>query len=184
VGEYHIFCDQYCGQGHAAMVGKCYVLSQEDYREWSLEKAEGSAALEGRKLFLKLGCLTCHSNNSEARAPVLEGIYGSRVPLQGGRYANVDEGYIRESILNPRAKIHEGWTPIMPTYKGQVSEEDLWKVISYIKSLNRGDTPKRTDEFPAPIGAPQEMKAPSLGDPKKEEKKDDPKDEKKGSEKK
>lgn len=182
IGTYHIFCDQYCGQGHAAMVGTCHVMSQEDYEKWSSGYSEGSLALEGRKLFLKLQCLSCHSNDSGARAPVLEGIYGTRVPLQGGRSVLVDEAYIRESILNPRAKIHEGWTPVMPTYKGQVSEEDLWKVISYIKTLGRGDTPKRTEEFPAPIGAPQEFET-SPGNKKVEEKQDGKKDENKGGKK-
>ena len=156
-GEFHIFCDQYCGLGHADMVGTLTVMPQKDYDEWARGRSEGSLALEGRKLFLKLQCVSFHSNDSGARAPVLEGIFGSRIPLQGGRTIQVDEAYIRESILNPRAKVHEGWNPIMPTFKGLVSEEDLWKVITYIKTLQPGQTPKRTEEFPAPIGAPTEL---------------------------
>ncbi len=154
VGVYHIFCDQYCGQGHSAMVGKVYVMEQKDYEEWSKAHAEGSLALEGRKLFLKLQCISCHSNNSGARAPVLEEIYKKRVPLQGGGEVIADDSYIRESILYPLKKVHEGWQPIMPSFLGQVSEDDLVKVIAYIKSLRRGDIPVRTEQFYPPIGAP------------------------------
>jgi cytochrome c oxidase subunit 2 len=85
---------------------------------------------------------------------VLEGLYGQRVPLRGGAMVDADEGYLRESILNPRAKIVQGWEPIMPTYKGQVSEEELIQLIAYIKSLRPGETPVRTEEFPPPVGAP------------------------------
>jgi cytochrome c oxidase subunit 2 len=115
---------------------------------------DGSLAWEGEKLFQKLQCITCHSNNNRARAPVLEGLYKSRVPLKDGGSVEVDEGYIRESILKPRAKVHQGWEPIMPTFQGQVSEEDIIKLIAYIKSLRPGSTPRRTEDFPPPIGAP------------------------------
>jgi cytochrome c oxidase subunit 2 len=154
VGKFHLFCDQLCGVGHSQMVGSVTVMEQAEYEDWLKSRAEGSLALEGRKLFFKLQCIECHSNNPRARAPVLEGIYGQKVPLEGGGEATVDDGYIRESILKPRAKIHQGWQPIMPTFQGQVSEEDLIKVIAFIKSLRPGETPKRNEEFPAPVGAP------------------------------
>jgi cytochrome c oxidase subunit II len=154
VGRFHLFCDQYCGTSHANMVGWVVVMERADYEAWLDSRAEGSLALEGRKLFLKLQCVTCHSADSRARAPVLEGLYNRQVHLKDGRTVRADDAYLRESILYPQKKIVQGWEPIMPTFKGQVSEEDLIKLIAYIKSLRPGDTPVRTDEFPPPLGAP------------------------------
>jgi cytochrome c oxidase subunit 2 len=154
-GEYWLFCDQLCGTGHSKMMGKIYVMEPEDYQAWLNSHAEGSPALEGRKLFFKLQCITCHTSKPTARAPVLEGTYGTRVPLKGGGSVVVDENYIRESIRNPRAKIHDGYEPIMPAFtRDEVSEDDLLKVIAFIRSLRRGETPDRNEEFPAPVGAP------------------------------
>jgi cytochrome c oxidase subunit 2 len=161
-GRYHLFCDQLCGTLHSHMIGWVVVMEPEEYNTWLAEKPDRSMALEGRKLFFKLQCVTCHSNNPSARAPVLEGIYGSRVPLKGGGSVVVDDTYIRESIRSPRAKVHEGWEPIMPAFtREQVSEEDLLKVIAYLKSLKPGDTPTRNEDFPAPIGAPTNPQGPS-----------------------
>ncbi|MBA4063649.1 MAG: cytochrome c oxidase subunit II [Isosphaera sp.] len=165
VGEYHIFCDQYCGTWHSLMVGKVAVVPQDEFDRWlaglstaqgTEHPVDGSDAQEGRNLFLKLQCIKCHSANAEARAPVLEGLYGSRVPLKGGGAEIADEDYIRQSILKPRAKVVEGWEPVMPSYEGQLAEDDLEKVVRYIKSLRRGTTPDRTDRMPAPVGAPAE----------------------------
>jgi len=163
VGEYHLFCDQYCGTEHSKMVGKVIVMEEEDYQEWltgtsdgkgAKNPVDGSPAWEGRQLFQKLQCLACHSANAEARAPVLEGLYKSRVPLQRGGSVIADDTYIRESILHPMKKVVEGWNPtIMPAYKDQVTEEDIINLIAYIRSLKAGDTPKRTDSYPAPVGA-------------------------------
>ena len=170
VGEYHLFCNQYCGLGHSRMVGTVYVTSQADYDAWldgqnketespGRNAVDGSLAWEGRKLFLKLQCITCHSNNSRARAPVLEGTWDTEVPLQGGGTQRVNLSYVRESIRFPRAKIHQGWDPIMPAFgPDQVSEEDIIAVAAFIKSLRRGGTPDRTEDFPAPVGAPTEPK--------------------------
>ena len=126
--------------------------------------ADGSPAWQGRQLFLKLQCITCHNNvndpdknnpNSSNRAPNLEGLYGSKVPLQGGRTVTADANYIRESIRLPMEKVHDGWKPIMPAYPpGQLSEEELINLVAYIRSLKPGDLPRRTDQFPASVGAP------------------------------
>jgi cytochrome c oxidase subunit II len=156
VGRYHLFCAQYCGTNHAGMVGWVTVMEPVEYQAWLDSKAEGSLALAGRKLFLKLQCITCHSANSRARAPVLEGLYGNAVHLQNGGTVTADDAYIRESILYPRAKVVQGWEPIMPTFKGQVNEEELIQLIAFIKSLGPGQTPTRTEQFPAPLGAPTE----------------------------
>jgi cytochrome c oxidase subunit 2 len=171
VGDYHLFCNQYCGTSHADMVGWIHVMKPEDYERWlqnyrppSGSRAEGSLALQGRKLFLKLQCVTCHSADSRARAPVLENLYGREVHLNDGRVVVADEAYIRESILEPAAKVAQGWQPIMPTFKGQLAdpsekpplseEEALIQLIAYIRTLGPGETPKRTEEFPPPLGAP------------------------------
>jgi len=159
-GSFHIFCNQYCGTSHANMVGTVTVMDPEEYGEWLNSRAEGSLALQGRKLFLKLQCVTCHSPNTQ-KAPVLEGLYGSTVRLNNGREVTADVGYLRESILYPRAKIVLGWEPIMPTFKGQVNEEELIQLIAYLKSLKRDQTPVRTEDFPAPVGAPTGEKGPT-----------------------
>jgi cytochrome c oxidase subunit 2 len=154
VGRFHIFCDQYCGTGHSYMVGEVVVTDADSYADWLDRHADGSLAVEGRKLFLKLQCITCHSADARARAPVLEGLYGRTVNLRDGRTTLADEAYLRESILFPMAKIVQGWEPIMPTFKGQVDEEELIQLIAYIKSLQPGQTPVRNEDFPAPVGAP------------------------------
>ena len=168
IGEYHIFCDQYCGTWHSQMVGKIAVVSQSDYDEWlsghkplqsSGNPVDGSLGMEGRQLFLKLQCSTCHAAEGTGRAPVLEEIYGREVTLRGGGKEIRDDAYLMESILRPKQKIREGWEPIMPSYEGQVSAEDLTKLIAYIRSLKRGDTPKRTEHFPVPVGAPTQPSA-------------------------
>jgi cytochrome c oxidase subunit II len=163
VGRYHLFCSQYCGTNHAGMQGTVEVMTPADYDQWLNLHAEGSLALEGRKLFLKLQCITCHSANAQARAPVLENLYGQLVPLRGGGAVMADDNYIRESILNPQAKVVLGWEPIMPTFQGQVNEEDLIKLIAFIKSLGPGQTPVRTEEAQQPptITTPPAQASPS-----------------------
>ncbi len=163
VGSYHLFCDQYCGQGHSQMVGKVHVLSQENYALWlegiyrvreGKNPVDGSPAWEGRKLFLKLGCLDCHNRESESRAPTLEAIHKSKRALQGGTTVLADDTYLRNSIRNPMLQVRDGWKPIMPAYpRGQVTEEELLNVISYLKSLRPGDLPSRNETSPAAVGA-------------------------------
>ena len=155
-GRYHLFCDQYCGTGHADMVGWVTVMRPDDHAAWLREKADGSAALAGRQLFLKLQCVSCHRADAEARAPVLEGLYGRRVALQGGGGAVADAAYIRESILVPAKQVTEGWEPIMPTFQGQVNEDEVLQLIAYIQSLRQGDTPRPNNATPPPVGAPTE----------------------------
>ncbi len=163
VGRYHLFCSQYCGTSHSNMVGTVVVMERDEYRDWLDSHATGSLADQGRQLFLKLQCITCHSANAEARAPVLEGLYGRTVNLRTGRTAVADDAYLRESILYPEEKVVQGWEPIMPTFKGQVNEEELIKLLAYIKSLRPGQTPVRNEEASPPLDAP---KVPPGGNPK------------------
>ena len=156
-GRYHLFCNQYCGTGHADMVGDIVVMRADEHGAWLRERAEGSAALEGRKLFLKLQCVNCHRADAEGRAPVLEGLYGRRVALRGGGSVVADHAYIRESILYPPKQVVEGWEPIMPTFRGQVSEDQILQLVAYIRAHGRGDTPTPNNASPPPVGAPTEL---------------------------
>jgi cytochrome c oxidase subunit 2 len=136
-GTYHLFCSQYCGTKHSGMIGEVTVMKPEDFAAW-LEsgKAEGSMAANGEKLFQQFGCITCHRPDSGARGPNLEGLYGRPVRLQDNRVVVADDNYIRESILDPNAKIVSGFQPIMPTFRGVISEEGLLQIIAYIKTLS------------------------------------------------
>jgi cytochrome c oxidase subunit II len=135
-GKYHLFCAEYCGTNHSGMIGWIYVMEPADYEAWlSGGAAEGSLASQGQKLFQDLACNTCHRSDAQGRGPVLDGLFGKSVQLQGGQTLVADESYLRESILNPRAKLVAGFEPIMPTFQGQVSEEQLLQLIAYIKSL-------------------------------------------------
>ena len=154
VGMYRLFCSQYCGTSHAGMTGMVIVMEPADYDKWLHEGAEGSMALEGRKVFLKYLCASCHSANSDARAPVLENMFGHPVMLNDGRVVTADENYIRESIVDPSAKIVAGYENIMPTFRGEVDEEDVFELIAYIKSLKSGETPKRVESYPPPATTP------------------------------
>jgi cytochrome c oxidase subunit 2 len=152
-GDYHLFCSQYCGTNHAGMVGWVHVQTAADYQAWLDLHAEGSMALQGRKVFLKYRCISCHSG-PHGRAPVLEDLYGSTVHLSNAPPVVADDAYIRQSVLDPGAKIVAGWENIMPTFKGQVSEEEINELIAFIKSLHRGQTPKRVEEYPPPATTP------------------------------
>ncbi len=139
VGQYHIFCDQYCGVEHSKMVGTIYVMEPQDYRAWVAGQGAfgpaGGTVASGAELFVSKACTTCHRPDSSARAPILQGVFGSKVALLGGQTVTADENYIRESILNPQAKIVQGYQPIMPTFKDQLSEEEVIQLIKYIKDL-------------------------------------------------
>jgi cytochrome c oxidase subunit 2 len=134
-GTFHIFCAEYCGTEHSGMVGSVIVMEPTEYQRWLAGGSEGSLASQGEQLFQKYACNTCHMDTAGGRGPVLAGVYGRTVPLSDGSTVTVDENYIRESILNPQAKIAAGFQPIMPTFQGQVSEEDLIRLLAYVKSL-------------------------------------------------
>ena len=136
VGTYYLFCTQYCGTKHAGMGGQVIVMEPNQYQVWlSGGTGEGSLASNGEKLFTSLGCVTCHSGDAGARGPNLAGAYGNPVKLNDGRTVVADDNYIRESILNPQAKIVAGFGPIMPTFTGQINEESLIQLVAYIKGL-------------------------------------------------
>ena len=154
-GTYHLFCSQYCGTNHAGMVGTAVVMEPAEFESWLALHAEGSMALEGRKVLLKYRCVSCHSATETARAPVLEGLYRRQVHLTTGQTVIADDAYIRESILSPGAKIVAGWENIMPTFRGQISEDEIYSLIAYFRSLKRGETPPRVEDYPPPTATPQ-----------------------------
>jgi len=131
-----LFCSQYCGTDHSRMIGWIEAMEASEYQSWLAGgAAEGSLASTGEKLFQQLACITCHRSDAQGRGPVLQGLFGKEVLLQNGGKVTVDESYLRESILNPRAKIVAGFQAIMPTFQGQVSEEQLLQLVAYIKSI-------------------------------------------------
>ena len=136
-GRYRLFCAEYCGTKHSGMIGQVVVMDPSEYQTWlSGGASEGSLASAGAKLFQDLACNTCHRPDAQGRGPVLEGLFGKTVTLQNGETLTVDEAYVRESILQPAAKIASGFQPIMPTFQGLVTEEQLLELIEYVKSLH------------------------------------------------
>lgn len=149
-GRYHIFCSEYCGTEHSKMIGTVVVMEPEEYQLWLAGgSTEGTPAAEGKKLFESLACVTCHQAGSGSRGPNLEGVFGRQEKLANGQFVQVDENYVRESILNPQAKIVAGYDPIMPTFQGQLNEAQLMQLVSYIKSMKAPET-GRTAAAPAP----------------------------------
>jgi cytochrome c oxidase subunit II len=148
-GVYHLFCAEYCGGEHSRMIGSIIALEPEQYEVWLAGGPAGkSMVASGADLFQSLACYTCHRPSqgaaaAAARAPRLEGLYGNQVRLIDGRTLAADDNYLRESILNPAAKVVAGWQPIMPTYQGQVTEEQLAQLIAYVRSL---ESPAQPDE--------------------------------------
>jgi cytochrome c oxidase subunit 2 len=137
-GRYHLFCAEYCGTKHSGMIGWVNVMEPADYQAWlSGGRAMGSLAQRGEKLFRDLACINCHHLNDQGRCPDLVSLFNSSVQLVTGEKVKADEGYLRESILNPNAKIVAGYQPIMPTFQGLVTEEGVVELIEYIKSLGQ-----------------------------------------------
>jgi cytochrome c oxidase subunit 2 len=149
-GKYHLFCAEYCGLNHSGMGGYVYVMEQRDFDNWLEGNVSGQTPVEvGRDLFEnKLGCASCHAGGPQQRGAKLEGIYGKEVKLAGGGTVVANDEYIRNSILNPGSQVVEGFQPIMPTFKGQVTEEQLLGLVAYIKSLS-GVTGTSTTTTPA-----------------------------------
>jgi cytochrome c oxidase subunit II len=135
-GRFRLFCAEYCGTRHSGMIGEVIAMEPSEYQAWlSGGPAEGSLASAGAKLFQDLACNTCHRPDAQGRGPVLDGLFGKTVQLQNGQTVTVDEAYVRESILHPSAQITAGFQPIMPTFQGLVTEEQLLELVEYVKAL-------------------------------------------------
>jgi cytochrome c oxidase subunit 2 len=135
-GHYHLFCAEYCGTEHSGMTGEFVAMEAADFSAWLAQQAPSSPlAQEGGALFRELGCSGCHGNGSKLHAPPLEGLYGNPVPLSDGSIVIADDKYIRDSILLPRSQIAAGYEPLMPSFAGKVSEDQLLRLVAYIKSI-------------------------------------------------
>lgn len=143
VGEYFLFCAEYCGTDHAKMSGRVHVMSQADYSAWLEGGRSDPPESVGAKLFTEFRCHTCHHEGPDALSPSLVGLYGRTVQLADGRQVSADLDYLRESIVAPAKKVTAGFKPLMPTYDKQLNEEQILQLIDYIKSLGAGTPPVR-----------------------------------------
>lgn len=140
-GDYHLFCSQYCGTDHAHMIGHVVVMEPAAFERW-LASGNGSPSMAqaGAALFRRYGCSGCHGASASVHAPKLEGLFGHRVQLSDGSSVVADERYLHDSVMLPRKDIVAGYEPIMPSFQGQIAEDDLLDIVEYIKSLaNAGD---------------------------------------------
>jgi len=153
-GRYHFFCSQYCGTNHAVMGGWVTVMEPSEYAAWLSGSAGGemNPVVAGEKLFAEKACVTCHLSNGTGRAPSLNGLYGAKVLLADGSTVEADEAYIRESILQPNAKIVAAYQPLMPPFQGQLTEEQILALIAYIKSLQSQPVPTKGAGIAPPTG--------------------------------
>ncbi len=135
VGDFHLFCAEYCGTDHSRMVGTIHVMSGPNYAGWLAGRKSGDTlAQQGARRFREFGCSGCHLGSPAVHAPRLQGLYGRPVPLADGQIVTADERYLRDSILLPQKEIAAGYEPIMPTFQGRIGEDELFELIAYIKS--------------------------------------------------
>jgi cytochrome c oxidase subunit 2 len=161
-GRYHLFCAEYCGTKHSGMIGSIVVMEPAEFQEWLAGGPSLSPAAEGEKLFQSLACHTCHRADTLARGPNLEGLFGRPVQLSDGSTVAAEAEYIRESIVAPSAKVVAGYQPVMPTFQGAVTEEQLFQLIEYIRSLAPAPAPASAGAPPArprPTPGPQKSSA-------------------------
>lgn len=140
LGEQQVFCTEYCGDGHSDMLAKIVVHTPEDYAKWVEEnqKEDTTTPLPqlGEKLYTSKACFTCHSTDGSIKVgPSFKGLFGKQEHLADGSTVEVNEDYIHESVLNPTAKVVQGFQPVMPTYQGQLSDREISGLIEYIKTL-------------------------------------------------
>jgi cytochrome c oxidase subunit 2 len=140
-GVYHLFCAEYCGSDHARMTGQIFVLRHDEYEQWLQQTPVPPTAqplvATGQMSFQVLGCNQCHLPDNDSLAPYLEDLYGRTVTVQDGSTLVADEQYIRESIIDPAAKVVRGYQPIMPTYKGMLDERQLAQLVAAVRGLTR-----------------------------------------------
>jgi cytochrome c oxidase subunit 2 len=149
LGEYHLFCAEYCGTRHSGMVGKIVVMEPAAYQAWLSGTVVGtSLAARGQQLFNDLACNTCHQSDGSGRGPSLVNKFGTSETLTNGSMVTVNESYVRESILMPQAKVVAAYGPLMPTFQGLLSEENVMALVEYVKTLRT--TPGNVSEAGPP----------------------------------
>lgn len=139
-GRFDLFCAEYCGTSHSEMIGSVRVVTDREYEAWlesNFSMGEGLTPEEwGGQLFQTKACITCHSIDGTANTgPTMKGIFTRREQMKDGSAVTVDENYLRESILEPQAKIVQGYAPVMPTYQGVLKNEEIDALIAYLKTL-------------------------------------------------
>lgn len=140
VGNYNLFCTEFCGDGHSTMIGKVKVVSEREYAAW-LETGSGGGegmSLEeyGQKLYVSKACNTCHSiENKTLVGPAFNGLFGKTRVFTKGDKLTADENYIRQSVLEPQAHIVAGFEPVMPTYQGLLGDREIDAIIAFLKTL-------------------------------------------------
>ena len=135
-GTYHLFCAEYCGTSHSGMTGNVIVMEPSAYEQWLAGGGTGTnMAVSGEQLFQQFGCQTCHRAGSGQRGPDLLGLFGKQVRLANGETIVADQEYIRESILNPTSKAVAGYQLLMPTYRNQLTQDQVNQLIEYVKTL-------------------------------------------------
>jgi len=142
-GSYQIYCTVYCGTGHSNMLARLIVMPPGEYADWVEHGGRGGGeggseplAARGERILSGAGCLNCHAlDGKEKIGPNLRGLYGSKAPLEGGQVVTVDEEYLRESIVDPGAKVVKGYPNVMPTYKASMPPDDVRAVVEYLKTL-------------------------------------------------
>jgi cytochrome c oxidase subunit 2 len=153
---YHLFCAEYCGMNHSGMTGSMIVMEPREFDNWlSGNTGNTTPAAAGQQLYQTLGCASCHGANGEGgRGPTLGRRVWKNDANADRQIVAVDEAYVRESITNPQAKLVAGFGPIMPTFQGQVSEDQLMQLVAFIKSLPAGGQRKRRQQpRPSPTAA-------------------------------
>jgi cytochrome c oxidase subunit 2 len=137
-GTYHLFCAEYCGTKHSGMIGTVTALEPDAFQAWLSGAATSETPVAaGEKLFQSLACNTCHTQDGQGRGPLLTNLFGKKVQLANGGSVVADEAYVRESIVNPQAKLVAGYQPLMPTFQGLVTEEQLLQLVAYVHSLSQ-----------------------------------------------
>jgi cytochrome c oxidase subunit II len=134
-GTYDLYCAEYCGTDHSRMIGSVVVMKPAEYSRWLTGHAGIGLAGRGAQLFRSYGCSGCHDPRSSVHAPDLNGLYGRTVPLADGTTVRVDDRYLHDSILLPQKEVAAGYPPIMPSYQGQIGEEEVLALIAYLKTL-------------------------------------------------
>lgn len=138
LGDFHVFCTEFCGAAHANMLARLRVVPESEYEAWLQESDEGlTLAQRGEKLYSTKGCVACHSVDGTRKVgPTWKGVWGAQHEMDDGSNVVVDENYFIESVLQPNAKIVKGYAKgVMPSYQGQVSEAELTALIEYVKTL-------------------------------------------------
>jgi len=135
LGEFRLFCAEYCGSEHAGMVGSVTVMTPADYARWlQAGPAEPGLVQQGFALFRSAGCSGCHTAASTVHAPLLQGLAGRMVHLQDGRTVLADDNYLRDAILQPHKDVAAGFAPVMPSYAGQLDESQLQMLLAWLRA--------------------------------------------------